>query len=176
MTKPEEFEFIEKALKNNEILLKNKIFKPKLLYRATKDGDSSKEFHNKCDNIKGTLTLVKTKKAFIFGGYTNEIWNNNGGFFRKDNDAFCFSIDLKKIYKFKKSENSSIKCDKDYGPYFGVTFFGINNNCLINGGMMNEGLNKYYEGQEKENEINNGEINFGVEEVEVFEIKYEKSI
>ena len=67
LTKPEEFEFIEKVLKNNVNLLKNKNFKPKLLYRATRDGDSSAMFHYKCDNIKGTWTMVKTKKAFIFG-------------------------------------------------------------------------------------------------------------
>ena len=174
LTKPEEFEFIEKVLKNNENFLKNKIFKPKLLYRATKDGDSSEMFHKKCDNIKGTLTLVKTKKAFIFGGYTNMKWTDYSCYDRdrKDDDAFCFSIDLKKIYKSKKTDRS-IQCDNDYGPIFGSTFFRINNNCLINGGKMDEKLNENYEGQQKENEINNGETNFGIIEVEVFDIKYE---
>ena len=174
LTKPEEFEFIEKALKNNENLLKNKIFKPKLLYRATKDGDSSEVFHKKCDNIKGTLTLIKTKKAFIFGGYTNMNWIDNDSYYknRTDDDAFCFSIDLKKIYKSTKT-NCSIQCDKNYGPIFGSIFFRINNNCLINGGKMDETINRYYEGQQKENEINNGEKSFGIIEVEVFDIKYE---
>ncbi len=176
LTKPEEFEFIEKALKNNVNLLKNKIFKPKLLYRATRDGDSSKAFHFKCDKIKGTLTLVKTKKAFIFGGYTNQIWEDSNYENNKaDDDAFCFSVDLKKIYKSKKS-SYSIKCNKDYGPIFGSNFFLINDYCLINGGKMDEELNKNYEGQEKVNEMNNGETNFGIIELEVFDIIYEKII
>ena len=167
LTKAEDFEFIENAYKNNDKLLMNKIFKPKLLYRVTRDGDSATVFHNKCDNIKGTLTLVKTKKGFIFGGYTNETWNSGG--YKKDDNAFCFSIDLKKIYKSKKT-NNCIYCDSGYGPVFGDYIFCIYNNCLSKGGMMNDGLNNNYDGQQKANEINNGEQYFGVIEVEVFEI------
>ena len=72
-----------------------------LLYRATRDGDSTNSFHNKCNNIRGTLMIVKTSKGFIFGGYTNEIWNEDKNY-RKDDDAFCFSLNLNKIYKSKK--------------------------------------------------------------------------
>ena len=120
LTKAEEFEFIEKAYKNNDELLKNKIFKPKLLYRASKDGDSASTFHNKCDNIKGTLTLVKTKKGFIFGGFTDETWDGND--YKKDDNAICFSIDLKKIYKSKKT-NKAIRCLSGCGPIFGKYIF-----------------------------------------------------
>lgn len=41
---------------------------------------------------------------------------------------------------------------------------------------MDEELNKNYEGQEKVNEMNNGETNFGIIELEVFDIIYEKII
>ena len=168
LTKAEDFEFIENAYKNNDKLLMNKIFKPKLLYRVTRDGDTATAFHNKCDNIRGTLTLVKTKKGLIFGGYTNETWDSSGNY-KKDDNAFCFSIDLKKIYKSKKT-NKSIRCLSDHGPIFGNYIFCIYNNCLSKGGMMNDGLNESYDGQQKANEINNGEQYFGVIEVEVFEI------
>ena len=170
LTKAEEFEFIEKAYKNNDELLKNKIFKPKLLYRASKDGDSASTFHNKCDNIKGTLTLVKTKKGFIFGGFTNETWNESK--YKKDDNAICFSIDLKKIYKSKKT-NYGIFCNSGCGPVFGNYFFYIYNNCFSKGGLMNDGLNVNYDGQQKENEINNGEQYFGVIEVEIFDVVLE---
>ena len=100
LTKADELKFIEDAYKNNDKILMDKIFKPKLIYRATKDGDSSAVFHNKCDNIIFTLTLVKTNNGLIFGGYTSENWSRGG--YKSDNKAFCFSLDLKKYIEIKK--------------------------------------------------------------------------
>ena len=140
----------------------------KLLYRVTRDGDSTKVFHKKCNNIKGTLMIVKTTKGFIFGGYTNEIWNEDKKY-KKDDNAFCFSLDLNKLYKSKKSGYAINCCNSNtYG--FGNYFFSINDNCLSKGGMMNDGLNVSYDNQKIENEINNGEEKYGIAEVEVFEI------
>ena len=59
--------FIEERLKKNEPW-KNITYK--LLYIATTDGNSAEIFHQKCDNIKGTLVVIKTTKDIIFGGYT----------------------------------------------------------------------------------------------------------
>ena len=83
LTKPEEFKFLAKIFKeqNNET---KKKFKPNLLFRATRDGDNGLIFHKKCDNIKDTLTLVKTKTGNIFGGYTSETWNGNN--YKKDDN------------------------------------------------------------------------------------------
>ena len=63
LTKPEEYKFLEKIFKEQT----KKKFKPNLLYRATRDTDMGLSFHKKCDNIKDTLTLVKTKTGNIFG-------------------------------------------------------------------------------------------------------------
>ena len=163
-------------LKNKDDLIKFnnlmsnclKIDNIKLLYRATRDGDTTNSFHKKCNNIKGTLMIVKTSKNFIFGGYTNEIWNEDKSY-RKDDNAFCFSLNLNKIYKSKKT-NYSINCNNSNNYGFGNYFFSINNNCLSKGGMMNDGLNVSYDNQKMENEINNGETNYQIVEVEVFEI------
>ena len=54
-----------------------------MLYRATKDGDKTSIFHKKCNNFRGTLMLVKTTNGFIFGGYTNEIWNEDKSYRKK---------------------------------------------------------------------------------------------
>ena len=167
ITKSEDLAFIENIYKNNDEILMNKEFKTNLLYRATRDGDSSKDFHSKCDNIRDTLSLVKTKNGLIFGGYTNESWNGEN--YKKDDRAFCFSIDLKKKYNSKKT-SQSIYCHKDYGPCFGNALFWVYSNCLSMGGFMNDGLNQRYDNQLKENEINNGKRKFSVMEVEVFEI------
>ena len=49
-----ELDFLEKRLKSDPMLMKKNVIY-KLLYRATKDGNSPESFHQKCDNIKGTL-------------------------------------------------------------------------------------------------------------------------
>jgi hypothetical protein len=41
----------------------------KLLYRASNDGFSAKNFHDKCDGKRNTLTVIKTANSNIFGGY-----------------------------------------------------------------------------------------------------------
>ena len=171
ITKIDEFNFIEKIFKNNDNNLTNKKFNLRLLYRATRNGDSGSSFHNICDNIKDTITLVKTKTGLIFGGYTNETWNGNG-IYKKDDKAFCFSINLKKRYNNKKTDRS-IYCTNANGPCFGDALFWIYGNCLSSGGFMNDGLNNRYDNQNKENEINEGKGEFGVEEVEVFKIELE---
>ena len=61
-----EIDFLEKRLKRDEPILKNKTIKFKLLYRATEDGNSAESFHKKCDNISGTLAVIKTTKGFRF--------------------------------------------------------------------------------------------------------------
>ena len=53
---------MEKRLKSDPMLMKKNVIY-KLLYRATKDGNSPESFHQKCDNIKGTLTIIKTTKG-----------------------------------------------------------------------------------------------------------------
>jgi len=71
INKKEELEFLENRLKNSEVLKKKNITY-KLLYRATKDGNNMQTFHNKCDNIMGTLTIIKTTKGMRFGVIPNK--------------------------------------------------------------------------------------------------------
>ena len=171
LTKFEDYQFIEKIYRINDENFINKKLKMKLLYRVSRDGDSSSTFHQKCDNIKDTITLVKTKNDLIFGGYTNETWNGDN-IYKKDDKAFCFSLDLKRKYNNKKTDYS-IKCYKGYGPCFGCALFWIYDNCLSKGGFMNDGLNQNYDNQMEENEINFGNGKFKVTDVEVYEAKFE---
>ena len=45
--------------------------KVELLYRASQHAFKVKPFHNKCDNIPNTLTLIRTEFDKTFGGFTN---------------------------------------------------------------------------------------------------------
>ena len=85
----EEINFIENRLKQI-YYFQNKEIKYQLLYKGTKNGDKSLNFHTRVDGIKNTLTLVKTKKGIRFGGFTSEIWNQIGGYGKCDPLAFCF--------------------------------------------------------------------------------------
>ena len=90
---------------------KNIIYK--LLYRATRDGNNTQIFHKKCDNIMGTLIIIKTAKGMRFGGYTEKKWcNPSYRTFYKDYKGicFCFSLDLFRIYDFNGNSRRSIGC------------------------------------------------------------------
>ena len=159
-----EYEFIENRLK---LAGNNREIRYKLLYRASRDGDESKIFHEKCNGIRGTLSLVKTTDNIKFGGYTEALWDGDG--YKKDKRAFCFSLDLKKIYNIEIPEEA-IKPEEKYGPRFAWTLFGIENESFKNGGWCSYISDKQYGSIEKEYEITGGKNRFGVKEVEVFQI------
>lgn len=66
-------------LKTNiqETLGKQNIF-AKLLLRGTRDGMSSTVFHSLCDNKGPLLTLIKTRKDILCGGFSSIDWKNSG--------------------------------------------------------------------------------------------------
>jgi gas vesicle protein len=143
-----------------------------LLYRASRDGDESKQFHSKCDNFKNTLVVVKTKKGLRFGGFTSETWNGNG-IDKKDKNAFCFSIDKKKIYNSIQDKNAIFACP-DFGPAFENCIFEIKDKCFEFGGLCSDESQNYFDNHESVCEINNGEEQFDVEDIEVFLVLFEK--
>ena len=48
-----------------------------LLYRASRNGWAAANFHSCCDNKGPTVTVVKSGN-YIFGGYTEEQWEQPG--------------------------------------------------------------------------------------------------
>lgn len=93
----------------------------KLIYRGSRDGFSSIEFHNKCMSLANTLTVIHTKNDSIFGGFTTQTWNydaNEKGVYKKDPKAFLFSLFTKQKFPVIKSE-TAIFCSRHRGPSFG---------------------------------------------------------
>ena len=95
-----------------------------LIYRATRDGATGKDFHNKCNNQGPTICLFKNDKGNIFGGYASISWENGNDDYHSAPDSFLFT--LTNIHgtqptKFPNTDsNSSLYFDSDYGPTFGA--------------------------------------------------------
>ena len=72
----EEIELISKRLTSNSFFKNSKVIF-NLLYRASRDGDSPYDYHNKCDGTADTLCVIQTIKGCKFGGYKNFFSYNN---------------------------------------------------------------------------------------------------
>ncbi len=96
------------------------------VYRASRDGFGTSNFHSKSDNILGTLTIVKTTNGSVFGGFTTSNLNV-GSSSVNDSNAFLFSLINQYNFSVKlniKSTNtlSAITNSAYYGPCFSLDF------------------------------------------------------
>ncbi len=94
-----------------------------LIYQATRDGWTADNFHNKCDYQGPTITIVKTNKNRIFGGFTTQTWDKLGHY-KSDSSAFVYSVDLGAKFAADPAKNvNAIYCHATYGPTFGDAHF-----------------------------------------------------
>ncbi len=64
-----------------------------LIYKATRDGFACKDFHEKCDGIENTLTVIQSAEYnYVFGGFTSVCWDSSESEYKYDNNAFIFSL------------------------------------------------------------------------------------
>ena len=168
--KNEELNLISDRIKNTE-LLKNKKIKYKLLYRGTRDGMNPSSFHQKCNGIPQTVSIVQTTKGYKFGGYAEKTWeNNNSGAWIKDDKSFVFSIDYMKIYNHIEGTDAILH-NNNYGPSFYrciylKTDFSNNENYTCD----KKSANQIFQGFNRDYELNDGEQNFSLAEIEVFRV------
>ena len=96
-----------------------------LIYRGTRDGMYSKNFHEKCDNKGPTITLFRNDKGNIFGGFCPISWKNTGDY---QNENKCFIFTLTNIYNIKptkfasRNSGNEIFFSSGNGPCFYVTW------------------------------------------------------
>jgi len=159
---PEEIEIV-----TNKIADKFPGSSYKLLYKGSRDGDGAAEFHNRCDDAEKTLVIVEDNYGNRFGGFTTQDW---GGQYlqKKDDDAFIFSVDKNRVYDVIPDQNA-IGCYPNFGPVFFGCQIRIYDNFLAKGGTTyKKGLN--YRTTE-DFELTNGKQNFGVRDIEVYEVE-----
>ena len=139
----------------------------RLLYKGSRDGDGANDFHSKCDEAEKTLIIVEDNNGNRFGGFTTQDW---GGQYlqKKDDEAFIFSIDKKKVYDVIPNQNA-IGCYPNFGPVFFGCQIRIYDNFLSKGGTTyKKGLNYY---TTEDFELTNGNQNYGVKDIEVYEVE-----
>ena len=170
ITNVEDLDLIARGLVKDELdNLKNLRVGYKLIYRATENGEDAKDFHEKCDDFEGTLTLIKTKEDKIFGGYTSLSWDPENESEKKDELAFVFSLNLGKLYFESDKKDYSIFCDKYKGPCF-VGMFSIQEKILSSKSYINPWGIQCFSGEKSPFEINDGKTEFDIEELEVFQV------
>ena len=156
----------ELELITRKINKSNKKITLNLIYKATVDSDKAQAFHNKCDKAQSTLVLIETNRGKRFGGFTSCSWDGEC-LEKKDENAFIFSLNKMLTYDNIKGEDA-IGCYPKFGPIFMGCQIRIYDNAFVKGGTTFEkGLN--FDTQE-DYELTGGEREFGVKEIEVYEV------
>ena len=145
--------------------------KYRLLYRASRDGDSANRFHYICDKHSNLIVLIKTQKGLRFGGFTSSKFRSTSHL-KFDNNAFLFSLDNKKVFNIIPGQYA-IYCYDNTGPCFSKgslyvpnSFFSKYGKTRIAGGPFQF---------RKDYELNNGNEKFLIKELEVFQVKVEEN-
>ncbi len=92
-----------------------------LLYRASDHGFCAMKFHEKCDGIPNTLTVVRTEFDKKIGGFTPLKWSNpQKAEYAADNskESFIFSLSNNDKFSLQKPENAILNA-QGFGPIFG---------------------------------------------------------
>ena len=146
--------------------------------RPQRDGFRREEFHERCDGIKITVTIVKSEFGRVFGGYTGEVWESYPGMgeWSVDPKAFVFSLINKDKKPFKAlcmDRDTAIYSQGCQGPRFGLNEINIECNSHAHRASSSEfGYTfkhpDYPQGTEKAKTILAGSKYFKTREIEVF--------
>ena len=91
----------------------------KLLFRASDYGFCIKKFHEKCDGVGDSLTVVWTEFDRKIGGYTPLKWSSQDAWVADNSkESFIFSLTHNDKFTMEKTENA-IYNHSSYGPTFG---------------------------------------------------------
>ncbi len=89
----------------------------KLLFRATRDGNTIAKFHELCDDKGPLLVLFVTRKDILCGGFSSISWESQGDW-TVDPKCFIYSLKTMKIYK-RQNDQCNLYFESSYGPRFG---------------------------------------------------------
>ena len=142
----------------------------KLIYRATRDGDTEEDFHKMCDNKSPSISILITPNGYIFGGYTTLLFNNpaNESLDLRDEEAFVFSLNRRK--KFETQDKNVSICKR---PGYLIVFGNGKNSIQIEKNALK--CTSHWSNPEGSYGSNLGlteNRNFSIKEFEVFQVLY----
>ena len=165
----DEFEFLRDTLGKVEL---------RMILNSNVHGDFAKDFHERA-NYKHLLILIETIQGNRFGGYTSDnfvpmtvgLISTSVDIQKYDNVAFLFNLDTKKIYDINEDKvEAALNCDEYYTLSFGEKDLIIWDYFLTRGGVSN--FPDYYGKGAKPLELTNGEQNFEINSVEVYQVLF----
>ena len=165
----DEFEFLRDTLGKVEL---------RMILNSKVHGDFAKDFHERA-NYKHLLILIETIQGNRFGGYTSDnfvpmtvgLISTSVDIQKYDNVAFLFNLDTKKIYDINEDKvEAALNCDEYYTLSFGEKDLIIWDYFLTKGGVSN--FPDYYGKGAKPLELTNGEQNFEINSVEVYQVLF----
>ena len=157
----------------------------KKLYQASLDGGDSNDFHEKCDGVNFTISIIQSQGGKRFGGFTMKNWmlrpTRNPTLLSHtedtDPEAFLFSLDRKEIYPVKVPEKA-ITSAETLLQCFGNT--GRGDGILVDSYYLTKKTSFESKNDREESQNYNvppgyvltGDTNFSLKENEVYQIKF----
>lgn len=147
----------------------------RLLYRASRDGFRSSDFHSRCDNKGPTLCLFRSAKdpEKTFGGFAAKSWQE-GLSFKGSKESFLFSVSAqKKLRPFRNFERA-LFCSAAAGPSFGDDLMIGENasepkSCRSFLGRTYETFEGFYESVEAQKSLAGAPV-FHLADIEVYQV------
>jgi hypothetical protein len=152
-----------------------------LLYRASRDGFKGRDFHRLCDNKGATVTVIRSKEGYVFGGYVDQSWRTSESY-DPSPSAFLFSLVRPsctvavKLPLNGRANQYAMYCGWSNGPTFGYgggghdivvkEFANTNSNSYTNLGRTF----KLPDGIKDGTTFFTGANNFQASEVEVYRV------
>jgi hypothetical protein len=148
-----------------------------LLWRGSRDGFGSKDFHEKCDGHTNTLLVILDTNGNIFGGFTPVEWDSDS-YNKADESLKSFVFTLKNPHNIPEKrfplkaqmKQKAICCVSESGPSF--VDICVADKCNEN---MNSYTSNFGNGYANDTGLDGksfftGSRDFQVKEIEVFEI------
>ena len=152
--------------------------KLELLYRASRDGWRTTDFHSKCDNKGATVTVIKSTGGYVFGGYADLPWASISIQYLESSNAFIFALQYPSGVAPVKmpvlNAQNAIYHNSSYGPSFGGghdIYVADNANSSSNSNTAaNVGISYQLPAGQNAQTFLTGARNFQAAEIEVFRV------
>ncbi|CAF3615832.1 unnamed protein product [Rotaria socialis] len=151
-----------------------------LIFRGTRNGFHSEEFHRCCDNKGPTVTVIQSEDGYLFGGYTTVPWKTPEdslfGAPKEDSTAYLFTLTNPHhipATKFKIRNDQiaqAVLHRDDHGPCFGSGDICMRSNSNVNSESHSRFPQTYVDTTDIGKTLFTGSRYFATAEIETFRL------